>query len=202
MAGDADDARRRCSQGRQILDALGRTMGAARIATWTGAVELLAGDPDAAERELRPAIAQLEAAGELANLASLAAQLAETLEVQGDHEGAVAASATSEAAASEDDVHAQIAWRAARAKALAALGRVVEAESCARDAVRLAATTDSPLLAADSLLALATALGSTDEGRETARRALALYEEKGSVVAAERTRPLTAAAARTASTAG
>jgi ATP/maltotriose-dependent transcriptional regulator MalT len=177
-------------------------MGAARIATWTGAVELLAGDPAAAERELRPAIAQLEAAGELANLASLAAQLAETLHVQGDNDGALAASATSEAAASEDDVHAQVAWRAARAKALAALGRDADAEACARDAVRLAATTDSPLLAADALLALATALGDAGEGRETAERALALYEEKGSVVAAERARRLTATAPRTASTAG
>jgi class 3 adenylate cyclase len=202
MAGMAADARRRCSEGRQILAALGRTMGAARIATWTGAVELLAGDPAAAERELRPAIAQLEAAGELANLASLAAQLAETLHVQGDNDGALAASATSEAAASEDDVHAQVAWRAARAKALAALGRDADAEACARDAVRLAATTDSPLLAADALLALATALGDAGEGRETAERALALYEEKGSVVAAERARRLTATAPRTASTAG
>jgi len=51
-------------------------------------------------------------------------------------------------------------------------------------------------------LALAAALGGTDEGRAVASRALALYEEKGSVVAAERARALTATGARTASRPG
>jgi len=202
MAGDVADARQRCAEGRRILAALGRTVGAARITTWTSAVEFFAGDPAAAERELRPALACLEEAGELANLASLAAQLAETLHAQGHHDEALAASTTSEAAASEDDVHAQIAWRAARAKALASLGRRADAEAVARAAVDLAATTDSPVLAADAMLALATALGGGDEGRAVACRALALYEEKGSVVAAERARALTATGARTASTPG
>ena len=44
MAGDFDDARSRCREGKEILEALGRGVGAAAITTWSSAIELLAGD--------------------------------------------------------------------------------------------------------------------------------------------------------------
>ena len=128
MAGAFDDARSRCREGKEILDALGHGVGAAAITTWTSAIELLAGDPGAAERELRPAFKQLQEIGERGNLASIAAQLAEALHAQGRSEEALAVTLTSEEASSPDDVHAQIAWRVARAKALAQLGRGREAQ--------------------------------------------------------------------------
>ncbi len=58
------------------------------------------------------------------------------------------------------------------------------------------------MLAADALYALAIALDGTDAAHATAKRALALYEEKGNVVEASQARALTEAAAvsRTAST--
>ncbi len=55
MAGDFERARSSCAEAKRVLVALGRTVDAATITTWTSAVELLAGDPAAAERELRPA---------------------------------------------------------------------------------------------------------------------------------------------------
>lgn len=204
MAGDFDAARAQCREGMTMLETLRRGVGAAAMTTWTSAVELLAGDPAAAERELRPALERLTEAGELANLASLAAQLAEALHGQGRHEEALEASATSERAASADDVHAQIAWRVARAQALSSLGRSAEASRLAEEAVELAQTTDSPMLAADALSASARALaaaGADVESGAAARRALALYESKGNVVAAERARGLTLPAAGTPSTA-
>ena len=76
MAGEFDEARSRCREGKEILEALGRGVGAAAITTWSSAIELLAGDPAAAERELRPALEQLQEIGERGNLASIAAQLA------------------------------------------------------------------------------------------------------------------------------
>ena len=206
MAGAFDEARSSCQEGKEILDALGRGIGAAAITTWTSAIELLAGDPGAAERELRPALEQLQEIGERANLASVAAQLAEALHAQGRSEEALAATFTSEEASSPDDVHAQISWRVARAKALAQLGRGREAEEIASGAVELAGTTDSPVFAAEALLALGeahAAAGDAEEGRDAAVRAQQLFEAKGSVVAARRARALSEElAARTALTRG
>ena len=50
--------------------------------TYSGAVELLAGDPAAAEREFRAGLATLEAIGEKGNLSTVAAYLAEALAAQ------------------------------------------------------------------------------------------------------------------------
>ena len=115
------------------------------------------------------ALEQLQEIGERGNLASIAAQLAEALHAQGRSEEALAATVTSEEASSPDDVHAQISWRVARAKALAQLGRGREAKRSAATAVELAGTTDSPVFAAEALLALAeahAAAGEAEEGRE------------------------------------
>jgi tetratricopeptide (TPR) repeat protein len=207
MAGEFDEARLRCREGKEILDALrGQEVGAAAITTWSSAIELLAGDPGAAEHELRCALEQLQAIGERGNVASIAAQLAEALHAQGRSEEALTATLTSEEASLPDDVHAQISWRVARAKALAQLGRGPEAEEIASAAVELAGTTDSPVFAAEALLALAeahAAAGEAEEGRAAANHAQALYEEKGNVVAARRARELSEElAARTALTRG
>jgi tetratricopeptide (TPR) repeat protein len=203
MALDVDAARRDRTEAHRILAALGRPVDAAAITTWTSCVDLTAGDPGAAERELRPALARLEQAGERGNLASLAAQLAEALYAQGRYEDAIAAAARSEAAASEDDLHAQVAWRSVRAKALAHVAPGADAVTLAREAVELAGATDSPVLVVDALCALATVLAGTDEGRASAERALALAEEKGDDAAARLARSLSPAAreARTPSSA-
>ena len=141
-----------------------------------------------------------------ANLSSIAAQLAEALHAQGRSEEALAASLTSEEASSRDDVHGQISWRVARAKALAELGRGQEALDIGTAAVELAGATDSPVLAAEALLALAeahAALGETEDGQAAAAHAQELYEAKGNVVAARQARALSEElAARTALTRG
>jgi hypothetical protein len=107
----------------------------------------------------------------------------------------------SERAAALDDLHAQIAWRIARAKASAGLGAAKRAVAGARAAVELAATTDSSSLLAGALEALAAAheaAGRSTEAAAAADEALELYEEKGNVAAAERLRARRAG--RTAST--
>ena len=204
MAGDFDEARETAARGREILDSLGRSVGLAAISTWTSAIDLLAGDGRAAEQALRDALPQLEQAGQLANLASVAAQLAETLVAAGRYEEAARFAESSERAAAADDIHAQISWRVAGAKASAGLGDAERAEAVAREAVELATSTDSPYFAAEALEALAAALAAS--GREVeadaaAAGALDLYEAKGNVVAAERLRTARGAG-RTASTPG
>jgi class 3 adenylate cyclase/tetratricopeptide (TPR) repeat protein len=204
MAGDFAEARRQAAEGTEILDSLGRSVGLAAISTWTSAIDLLAGDGAAAERALRAALGPLERAGQVANLASVAAQLAETLVALGHFEEAARFAATSERNAASDDIHAQISWRVARAKASAGLGAGVRAETVAREAVELATATDSPYFAAEALEALAAALsacGRESEADAAAGDALDLYTAKGNLIAADRLRAARAAA-RTASTPG
>lgn len=200
LEGDFAAARALSSRGVAILDALGRSVGLAAVTTWTAQVDLLAGDVEQAERDLRAALSQLEAAGQLANAVSVRAQLAETVAAAGRHEEAETLAVSSEKAAALDDIHAQIAWRVARAKAGAALGRA-EAERIAREAVELAYTTDSPSYTAEALEALAVALGASGRDAEAAgaaRDALRLLDAKGNLVAAARIRSREAAV-RTAS---
>jgi hypothetical protein len=89
---------------------------------------------------------------------------------------------------------------------LAQLGRGREAEETGRAAVDLAGATDSPVVAAEALLALAeahAAAGETAEGHGAAIHAQELYEAKGNVVAARSARSLSEElAARTALTRG
>ncbi len=90
----------------------------------------------------------------------------------------------------------QILWRQMRARVLARRDEHDEAERLAREAVAQAGQTDQLNLNADALLALAEvlALAGKDAGPELGQ-ALALYERKGNLVMAERTREQLAATA-------
>ena len=201
MAEDFEEARRLAARGTEILDSLGRSVGLAAISIWTSMIDLLAGDAKTAEQSLRGALEQLEAVDQRADVASVAAQLAETLVAAGRYDDAARFAAMSERAAAPDDLHAQIAWRVARAKASAGLGAATRAETVAQDAVDLAAQTDSTFLMAAALEALASAhdaAGRDGDASSAAAEALALYEAKGNAAAAARVRGRWAG--RTAST--
>jgi len=203
LEGEFDEARDLSERGTEILDSLGRRIVLAAMSTWTSAVDLLAGDIDGAELQLRAALQQLIQFGQRANVASVAAQLAETLIAAGRNDEAASFITVSEGAATPDDLHAQIAWRVARAKVLAD-DDAREGERIAREAVELARKTDSPLFAAESLEALSIVLaaaGSRAEASSAAGQALSLFEAKGHLVAAARIRTIRAEA-RTASTQG
>jgi tetratricopeptide (TPR) repeat protein len=112
---------------------------------------------------------------------------------QGRYDEAEALSRVSEEIASEDDFDAQYRWRALRAKIRALKGAVSEAEETARESVRIAQQSDSPVEQADALLALAAVLrqsGRPDDAAPIIAQALKLYEAKGDLVSAERVRPL------------
>jgi hypothetical protein len=98
-------------------------------------------------------------------------------------------------AGADDDFVTQVRLRAGRAKLLARRGNSVDADVVARDAVALAAQTEYIDLRGDSLLALGEVLqlaGRSSEGGEAMRGALALWEAKGNVAQAGRTRALLA----------
>ena len=77
MLGNFAEARLLCDRAKAILEELGQTLKLAILRQVSGWVELLAGTPDAAERELRWSYETLEDMGEKGYLATSAALLAE-----------------------------------------------------------------------------------------------------------------------------
>jgi class 3 adenylate cyclase/tetratricopeptide (TPR) repeat protein len=191
MRGRFEQARDLITRSRAICDDLGLTVLAAAIAQLSGTLEQLAGDPAAAERELRRGYDALEALGETYYRSTVAAQLADALSAQERYEEAEAFAMASSAAASSEDVISQLLWRAAQAKVLARRGLAAEAEELARRALALAEGIDLPNMRGDVLLGLADVLCLSARRQEAipyVEEALRLFQRKGNVVAARRAR--------------
>jgi DNA-binding SARP family transcriptional activator len=189
LSGDFDTARRLIGEGNRILDELGRLHSA--VSHHEAMVDMLAGQPEAAERRLRQGYERLAGMGERALLATTEALLAQALIEQGRGEEAEALCAAAAEHADAGDVITHAIWRAVRARALARRDRLDEAETLARAAVALARGTDAPVEHGDALLALAEVLdrrGVADAARATVHAALDLYERKGATVLADRAR--------------
>jgi tetratricopeptide (TPR) repeat protein len=156
-----------------------------------GLVELLAGEPAAAERELRWGYVTLREIGEMSYLSTLVALLAEAVYRQGRYQEAQELTRESEESAGGEDVYSQVLWRSVRAKTLARMDQVQEAERLSREAVDLAEATDSVQLRAEALLGLGEVLdlgGRGVEARPFIEEAGKLFEQKGNIVAAGRAR--------------
>jgi ATP/maltotriose-dependent transcriptional regulator MalT len=187
MRGHFDQARELLRTARALLDDLGIIVLAAWTAIHWARIELLAGDLNTAERELRQATDTLTGLGERYLLPPTAALLAQVLYAQGRADEAEQASRTAEEIAAVDDVEAQTLWRSVRAKVLAGRDRFEEAEQLAREAVRLIRATDASGWTADALLDLAEVLRRSarfDQARVVAVEAKQIYEDKGNVIAA------------------
>jgi class 3 adenylate cyclase len=189
MRGRFDEARALYARQREIHEDLGRPYS---VAAWTmvyARVEMLAGDPEAAEAELRRGYEILERMGELGVLSTLSAYLADALYAQERFEEADHYTRVSEEAATLDDIASQVWWRVTRAKVLARRGDAAGA-TLAREAVSLAEPTDDLFLRTRSLLDLAETLRLLDGSGDVTsllERAAQLAEAKGDVVTARRT---------------
>jgi tetratricopeptide (TPR) repeat protein len=176
-----------------LEDAGARMMACARSID-AGAIELLAGDPVAAERELLRDYEKLVQMGETYFAASIAALLGEALWSQRRYDEAEEFCRAAEEIATEDDVWTQAAWRSVRAKVLVQREHSSEeAIELAREAVDLLGQTDAPVWRADAARDHAEVLrvaGRLTEARKELTEALRLYESKGDVASAERTRAL------------
>jgi DNA-binding SARP family transcriptional activator/Cdc6-like AAA superfamily ATPase len=187
MRGDFETAREHARRGRSILDDLGTNVLAA--STVSSEIEMLAGDPAAAERDLRRDYDALTELGETYLRSTVAGDLADAVYAQGRVDEALALAAVGEELAAEDDVISQVFWRSVRAKVLAQDGDEEHALPLAERAVALIRGTDSPVALARTLVDLAEVQGLADrpeEAREALREAAALLERKGNVVAAQR----------------
>ena len=184
MTGQFQQARELYQEGFAILAELGLNLRMATRRTISGAVELLAGDPVAAEGELRWAIERLDKMGERIDRPGIAAQLAEALYRQGRY-----LEAEQFAEIGEEGAHAaRVRYRfAVRAKLRAKRGDLIGAEREAYGIVELASADDNLTSSGHALMDLAEVLkmsGNAREARLQVESALKLYELKGNTVSA------------------
>jgi class 3 adenylate cyclase/tetratricopeptide (TPR) repeat protein len=191
MRGSFDQARELYTQQRLILEGLGRNVAALTTSINSARVELLAGDPAAAEREARRDFDALGGLDETYFRSTVAGMLARALYEGERFAEAQAVAEEARALTADDDFESQVLWRGVAARLRARAGHADEALELTESQLRLAAETASPVFEADARLGLAEVLvllGRRDEAEPPLREALRLFEEKGDLVSAARIR--------------
>ncbi|MFV9636443.1 AAA family ATPase [Mycobacterium neumannii] len=180
LRGRPDKARKMLGEARQIVADLGLRHGLMETELFAGIIELMSGDPVAAEPHFRTALQGLDALGVGADAGQAAALLARSVLAQGRIEEADQYAAESERLAGHN-LKTAIAWRAVRAEILSARGQHDQAVATAQDAVAVAGGTDIVLDHAEACLALSRVLDAAGNisGADAARcEAQALYTAK------------------------
>jgi class 3 adenylate cyclase/predicted ATPase len=184
MRGDFERSRALYTESRRLFEELGLRVEAAMMVLESSRVELLAGNPADAERELRRGFIVLEELRERYFLSTLSGLLANALWAQGRAGEAEDMTALAEELSESDDIDAQVHWRCVQAKVLAARGEGDQAEALIRGAVELLEPTDAVVLQIEALVDLGEVL--TMLGRDGAaaayEHARRLASEKGSDV--------------------
>jgi tetratricopeptide (TPR) repeat protein len=192
MRGRFDEARSLYRRSRETLEQLGWRFDAALTSSIaSGPVELIAGDPVAAEAELRRDHVALAAMGERNFISTNAAFLAEALYRQGKDGEAFAMTEESETIADAEDVATQYLWRSVRAKLLARQGRFEEAERLARAAIDIIESAQDPDSQGYAWLDLAEVLlmdARPAEAIEAAESAIRRFDTKANAASAARAR--------------
>ena len=195
MAGHHDRALELNRRHHNLMEDLG-----AKLYLAAGHIEALVfelvGDLKAAESVLSAGIEVLQSMGETGFLSTTAAELADVRFYLGKEDEALEAARLSEQMAAPDDIASQSGWRSVRGRILARRGRSDEAEALARGAVEIIDATDHLAFRGDARRTLGetlTLLDRTDEARVEFEEAIRLYEAKGNIVMAERTRAMSRA---------
>jgi predicted ATPase/class 3 adenylate cyclase len=186
MNGHFDFARSLLATSNAVFEDLGLTLNAATSHS-EAVIEMLAGDPAAAERSLRSGFEALKQMGEQAFLSTTAAFLARAVFAQERIDEAEDLAQLSARLTAPGDLLTQILWRGVQSRVLATRGRLEDAETLAREAVSLAGRTDFLVQHGDALVDLAHILqdcGRADEAAAAAVEGLHLHEQKGNLITA------------------
>jgi class 3 adenylate cyclase/predicted ATPase len=186
MKGEFGEARVRARDSRALLEELGAVVKAGHARSFAAEVELLAGDPVAAERELRLGYETLTNAGDHNGALNTIFELAEALYAQGRLVEAEECVVAGGDALDQSDALTRIVGTAIQAKLLARRGDLQHGEELARGAVELAEDTDAPNVRAVARMALAEVLALEGDARAAreVETAVRLLEKKGNIAAA------------------
>ncbi|BBY25857.1 hypothetical protein MSTO_60620 [Mycobacterium stomatepiae] len=190
--GRAAAARRMIDSARRTVVELGLRHARLEVEQFAGIVELVVGDPAAAEPYLRKAYNGFRRMGLDADTAETGALLGRAcLALDRDAEADELCSESERLAGHA--LKASMGWRTLRAHLLARRGDHEEARRVAEAAVSLAERTDALVDHGDACLTLATVLGAagnTVAARTAAEQAVGLYERKGATALVEMARGL------------
>ena len=190
-----DEARRSIGARRSCSRSSADSVLAASTSTDSALVEVMAGDLDEAEAQLRRDDADLQALGESSLRSSVLGLLAHVLVRKGEIDAAERAAREAASLASPDDLDAQVDWRSTLARCLAARSELDSAISLAAEAVALTDGTTAPIRRAGALTDSAIVLAAAGRGAEAADAATAAFEiqeAKGNIVGADEVRRLLA----------
>ena len=198
--GRFDEARALIGRAKELLEEVALTVWlAGPVAQFAGWVELLAGDPAGAERELRRGYDKLTEIGELSWLSTTTALLAEVVCAQGRDDEAEELTVASEESA-DPRTCTRTRCCAASGRGPRPARRHEASERLARESVALADRPIFPSLRWHTRIGHAGILrlaGEGDRAEAVLREAIEIAEEKGSLVAASRARDLLAPAGET-----
>jgi class 3 adenylate cyclase/tetratricopeptide (TPR) repeat protein len=203
MRGNFEVARVRYRRSRALLEEFGWRLSAALTSHDSAPVEMLAGELEAAERELLKDYRTLEQMGERNYISTTAGLLAEVLYLQGRYRHSAEFVAVCHDLASPDDVASQFLWRCAQAKLFAQDRQYEQADSIIAEAIELIDGSDwldGQGAGFMDLAEICRLRGRTSDALEAVARASVRFTAKGNIVAARRADELAAdlRAARTA----
>jgi tetratricopeptide (TPR) repeat protein len=193
MMGRFDEARAHIAESCERLTDLGLVWQLGVQELLWGHVELFAGDPVASERHMRSAKDSFTSIGDRWFLSTALVDLPRPIYAQGRYDDAWSAVRQIDEVPAAGEAEWLVKRQGIHACLLARAGRFEEAERRARESLAVAEETDMLWFHGDVLMDLVEVLtlaGRTDGASAAAGRALVLYERKGIVPYARRTRAL------------